>query len=250
MNTYAKWESFMNSQDRPTDVPSPPPLETIANFVRACRSLRNWKVSTLADFATVSVSTVERVERAEKVSEEALDKIAAALGREKGAFYTPRIPLGPEKAFEALVEAYGHMEEVAVAPMNTQRAIREAAKCAGILVHSPEVPEVYDDDISTLREWIDLASFVLCEEIECADEEPSRRKLYNDILGYVTEMERRGLTVLSGVMTSKEPDDNGYKVAIINVTPKLSDPGAIKRTSIFVDSRIIAPSNMTLPDFD
>jgi len=250
MNTYAKWESFMTSQDRPTDVPTPPPLETVAYFVRACRTLRNWKVSTLADFATVSVSTVERVERAQKVSEEALDKIAAALGRERGAFYTPRIPLGPEKAFEALVEAYGHMEEVAVAPMNTHRAIREAAKCGGILVHSPEVPEVYDDDISTLREWIDLASFVLCEEIESADEEPSRRKLYNDILDFVAEMERKGLTVLSGVMTSKEPNHNGHKVAIISVTPKLNDPGAIKRTSIFVDSRIIAPSNMTLPDFD
>lgn len=90
----------------------------------------------------------------------------------------------------------------------------------------------------------------MCEEIECADAEPFRRKLYNDILGYVAEMERRGLTVLSGVMTSNEPDDNGHKVAIISVTPKLSDPGAIKRTSIFVDSRIVAPSNMRLPDFD
>jgi hypothetical protein len=142
------------------------------------------------------------------------------------------------------------MEEVAVAPMNTQRAIREAAKCAGILVHSPEVPEVYDDDISTLRESIDLASFVLCEEIECANEEPSRRKLYNDILSYVAEMERRRLTVLSGVMISKDPHEIGHKVAIISVTPKLSDPGAIKRTSIFVDSRIVVPSNMTLPGFD
>ena len=250
MNTYTDWKSFMPSQDRPTDIPTPPPLDTVAYFVRACRNLRNWKVSTLADFAAVSVSTVERVERAEKVGEEALDKIAAALGREKGAFHAPRIPLVPEKAFEALVETYGYMEEVAVAPMNTQRAVREAARCDGILVHSPEVPEVYDGDILTLREWIDLASFVLCEEIECADEEPSRRKLYKDILAYVSEMERRGLTVLSGVMTSKQPNDNGHKVAIISVTPKLSDPGAIKRTSIFVDSRIIAPSNMTLPDCD
>lgn len=86
----------------------------------------------------MSVSTVERVERGETVSEEALDKIALALGREKGAFYTPRIPFGP--AFGAMVETYGHMEEVAVSLMNTQRAIREAAKCDGILIHSPMSP--------------------------------------------------------------------------------------------------------------
>ena len=61
--------------------------------MRQCRSLKNWKVSTLADFAPVSVSTVERVERGEKVGEEALDKIAIALGYEKGAFHAQRIPL-------------------------------------------------------------------------------------------------------------------------------------------------------------
>lgn len=65
----------------------------------------------------MSVSTVERVERGEKVSEESLDKIALALGYETGAFHTPRIPLGPEKAFESLVETYGHLEEVPVSPL-------------------------------------------------------------------------------------------------------------------------------------
>jgi len=209
-----------------------------------------WKVSTLADFASVSVSTVERVERGEKVSEEALDKIAMALGREKGALYAPRIPLGPEKAFEAMMETYGNLEEVSVSPMNTQRAIREAAKCDGILIHHPDVPHAYDDEISNLREWIDLASFVLCDEIECGDAEPSRRKLYNDILVYIAEMERRGLNVLSGVMLSSVPKDGNLKVAIISVTPKINDPGAIKRTAIFVDKRLISRSNMTLPDFD
>jgi len=136
-----------------------------------------------------------------------------------------------------------------VAPMDTQRAIREAARCDGIMVHSPDVPEVYDAEIATLREWIDLASFVFCDEIECSDGEPSRRKLYNDILGYIAAMERRGLNVLGGVMTSKEAGSNELRVAIISVTPKLSDPGAIKRTAIFVDRRLI-PSNMALDDFD
>lgn len=45
-------------------VPSP---EMIAFFVRFVRALRQWKKSTLASFAGVSLSTVERVERAERV---------------------------------------------------------------------------------------------------------------------------------------------------------------------------------------
>lgn len=250
MNTHTTWESSMHSEERPTDIPTPPPLDVVAFFVRSCRTLKNWKVSTLADFASVSVSTVERVERGEKVSEEALDKIAMALGREKGAFYVPRIPLDPEKAFEVMAETYGNLTEVAVSPMNSQRAIREAAKCDGILIHRPDVPDIYDDEISNLREWIDLASFVLCDEIECGDAEPSRRQLYNDILNYIAELERRGLTVLSGVMSSNAPEDGNLKVAIISVTPKISDPGAVKRTAIFVDRRLISRSNTTFPDFD
>ncbi|TCP90366.1 hypothetical protein C8J31_101204 [Rhizobium sp. PP-CC-2G-626] len=64
MNTQSKMETFMQSHQRPTDIPTSPPADVVAFFVRQCRGLKNWKVSTLADFATVSVSTVERVERA------------------------------------------------------------------------------------------------------------------------------------------------------------------------------------------
>lgn len=250
MNSQSKMESFMQSQQRPTDIPTPPPADVVAFFVRQCRGLKHWKVSTLADFATVSVSTVERVERGEKVGEDALDKIAIALGYGKGAFYAPRIPLSQEKAFENLVETYGNLREVAVSRMNTQRAIREAARCDGIMVHSPDVSEVYEAEIGTLREWIDLASFVLCEDIECADGDPSRRKLYNDILGHIAEMERRGLTILSGVMLDEQAGDSGLRIAIVSVTPKLTDPGAVKRSSIFVDRCLISSADMELGDMD
>ncbi|MEY9629022.1 helix-turn-helix domain-containing protein [Sinorhizobium fredii] len=186
MNVQEILEKIAQTPERRKDVPTPPPVEVVAFVVRWSRSLKNWKVSTLADFARVSVSTVERVERGERVSEEALDRIALALGYEKGAFCAPRIPLGPEKAFENLVETYGYLEEVAVSPMKTHRAIREAAKCDGVLVHRPHVPETYDDDIANLAEYLDLASFVLADGIESAfDDEPRRRKLYNDILDYI-----------------------------------------------------------------
>jgi hypothetical protein len=54
--------------------------------------------------------------------------------------------------------------------------------------------------------YLDLASFVLADWIESSfDDEPLRRKLYNDILDHIKGMERRGLTVLSGVMSAPQP---------------------------------------------
>lgn len=175
---------------------------------------------------------------------------ALSVADDLGPNITPRFPLSQEKAFENLVETYGNLREVVVAPMDTKRAIREAARCDGIMVHSPDVPEVYNAEIATLREWIDLASFVLCEEIECSDGEPSRRKLYNDILGHIAEMERRGLTILSGVMADEKAGDRSLRIAIVSVTPKLTDPGAVKRSSIFVDRRLISSANMEFNDMD
>jgi transcriptional regulator with XRE-family HTH domain len=79
-----------------------PPAELVGFVVRWNRGLRQWKKSTLADFASVSVSTVERVERGEKVSEEALDKIAQGLGYEAGYFTKPRLRMGTNEAVASL----------------------------------------------------------------------------------------------------------------------------------------------------
>jgi hypothetical protein len=70
-----------------------PPKELIAFFVRWSRGLRQWKQHTLASFAGVALSTVERVERADRVSDACLDRIAVALGHEPGYLTTPRLPL-------------------------------------------------------------------------------------------------------------------------------------------------------------
>ena len=78
----------------------------------------------------------------------------------------------------------------------------------------------------------------------------SRRKLYNDILGHVAEMERKGLTILSGVMADERLGNGNRKIAIVSVTPKLSDPGAVKRTSIFVDRRLSSSANMEFGEMD
>ncbi|MGH6811787.1 MAG: helix-turn-helix domain-containing protein [Methylocella sp.] len=225
----------------PSDIPHVPPPELIGFCVRWERGLQQWKRSTLADFACVSVSTIERVERGEKVSEEALDRIARGLGREPGYFTAPRYRLGPEQAVASLVETFGEMQPVAVAPMNTHRQVREAASCHAFLMHRPDVPEDYDADLANLTEWLDLACFVLSTKIErTSASERGRRDLYSDILGCIREIEKRGLTVLSGVMNAPQEGVPDWKVAVISVTPKLSDPGASKRRLIFVDRRLVA----------
>jgi len=114
---------------RPVDVPTVPPIELVAFVVRWNRGLRQWKATTLADFAGVSISTVERIERGERVSDDALDRIAQAFGHEAGYFTAARLPLGADEAAASLLDTYSHLEIVPVAPMTTHRAVRDAARC-------------------------------------------------------------------------------------------------------------------------
>jgi transcriptional regulator with XRE-family HTH domain len=226
---------------RPTDVPTSPPAEVVGFVVRWNRGLRQWKTSTLADFARVSISTIERVERGEKVGDESLDRIAEALGYEAGYFTRPRIPTSPEDATARMVETYSNLETVPVAPMRSHRAVREAARCDAYLVHRPGVPDAYAGDIANLQEWLDLASFVLSDIADGGSlGERGRRDLYNDILASVRELERRGLTVLCGVMSAPQDRLPDWKVAVISITPRITDPGAAKRRHIMVDRRAVA----------
>src|ERR1700730_2360201 len=102
MNNKDVLTKIANLPVGPSDIPEVPPPELIGFFVRYVRCLRQWKLTTLADFSCVSVSTIERVERCEKVSHEALDCIAQALGYDPGYFTAPRFPLGPEQAVASL----------------------------------------------------------------------------------------------------------------------------------------------------
>src|SRR3546814_8970009 len=83
-------DKIANLPAGPSEVPEVPPPELVGFFVVLVRGLRQWKQSTLAEFAGVSLTTVERVERGEKVRDESLDRIAEALGYESGYFTSPR----------------------------------------------------------------------------------------------------------------------------------------------------------------
>jgi len=224
----------------PAGEPLVPPPEVVAFFVRWVRGLRQWKKSTLADFADVSISTVERVERGEKVNDETLNRIAIALGYETGYFTTPRRAIAREEANAQLQDSFGHLEPVRVFPMRSHRSIREAAGCHAFLIHDPGVPESLRPDILNLGEWLDLASFILSKELEQEIEGRGRRALYNDILECVRSLEKQGYTVLSGVTAAPQEGIPDWKVAVISVTSKATDPAAIKRQYLFVDRRCIA----------
>jgi transcriptional regulator with XRE-family HTH domain len=233
-------DKIIQLPERPVDVPTTPPSELVAFVVRWNRGLRQWKTTTLADFARVSISTVERIERGERVSDDALDRIAQAFDYAPGYFTAPRVPLGAEQAAASLVDTYSHLEIVPVAPMTTHRAVRDAARCDAVVIHRPGVPDAYDDDIAGLQEWLDLACFILSDIADPPPSERGRRDLYNDILTCVGDLERRGLTVLSGVMPAPQDRLPDWKVAVVSITPRLTDPGAAKRRHVMVDRRVVA----------
>jgi hypothetical protein len=105
----------------------------------------------------------------------------------------------------------------------------------------PGVPDTYDQNIAAITKWLDFASFALSDSIEIeGGQDIPGRQLYNDILACVAELERRGLTVLSGVMPAPQPELPDRTVAVLSITPKLTDPGAAKRKQVFVDMRHVA----------
>lgn len=241
MKTHEILERIQTMSRTPVEGVVSPPVELVAMVVRWGRHLRQWKVSTLADYARVSLSTVERVERADAVSPKAMDSIAQALGYPSGAFTTPRLPLEPGQTGEALLDHLGHLEPVAVVPMRTQKSVRDAARCSAFIIHKPDVPEMFDGEIAELAQWLDFAGFALSDLVEVpSTARRGRRELYGDILNHVAGLEKRGLTVLSGVMPAPQPGLPDWSVAILSITPRLTDPGAAKRRHIMVDRRAVA----------
>ena len=223
-----------------------PPIELVAMVTRMGRGLRQWKKETLADFARVSLSTVERVERAEPVGAESLDRIAQALGYERGAFTEPRVPISREQAAAEFVEEMGQLEAVAVSPFETHRQVRMVAASQAFLIQRADLGPAYDAQVEGLTEWMDLASMVMGPHAVVGGEPDRRRELCNDVLAAVSEFRRRGVTVLVGVMDAPLPGMPDWKVTIITLTPRLSDPGAPKRRAILVDKRLVQPGHRNL----
>ena len=241
MSTKQLFEKLTAMEIPQTEEPLVPPPELIGFFVRWVRGLKNWKQSTLAEFAQVSISTIERIERGEKVSDDCLESIGRAFGYELGYFTAPRRRKTAEEAMAEFAETWGYLEAVEVRALRTQPQVRDLAGCDAYLVHRPDVDHSCDPDIEALTEWLDLACFIIKSPFAADDSgECRRRELYKSILACVRRIEQRGLTVLAGVMAAPQEGISDWRVAIISVTPKATDPGALKRRALFVDCRCVA----------
>ena len=223
-----------------------PPKELIAFFVRGSRCLRQWKQQTLASFAAVSLSTVERVERAEPVSDLKLDQIAVALGYEPGYLTGPRFPKPQEEAISAFLEQWGNFEPVPVKRLDIDSQIRRLANCHGFLLYRADIDarEGAEVLVAELGEWFELASFLIgCPDL-AGSTEGRRRKLYGDIRACVRKLETNGFFVLGGVMEAPQPEIADWKIAVVAISSRRTDPGAGKRRYVLVDRRCAAlPEN-------
>jgi hypothetical protein len=187
------------------------------------------------------------VEYAEPVSEASLDRIAVALGEKPGYFTAPRVPLTGADAAEDFADRFGHLEVVRVRHLTTAAQVRALAACHGYVVNAPGLDDL-KEDIAGLVEWLDVTAFITGPQTlgHNADREP-RRKLYADVLKAVAGLERQGVTVVAGVMPLPEPGSPNWRVAVLNITRKAIDPGAIKRRHIFVDRRCLSLSRAVAP---
>jgi len=229
----------LNPRGEPGDMVVPEP-EIIAFNVRCTRRLMNLKKSALAELAGVSLSTLERIENAESVSVESLDKLAVFFGEEPGYYTAPRALMTSDDGVAAFIEKTGRLELVPVKHLSTQTQVRELALCHSFVVNAPDLDE-FSEEIRGLVEWLDLTAFVVGPYSPSSDrDEGGRRELYADVLNAVANFEKQGVTVLAGIVEHPQHGIDDWKVAILNITRKSTDPGAIKRKFVFVDPRALS----------
>ncbi|WP_455976687.1 hypothetical protein [Methylorubrum populi] len=141
----------------------------------------------------------------------------------------------------------GQLEPVAVRPFERRRQVRMVAASQAFLIHRADLGPASDAQVEGPTEWMDFASMVLGSHAIDDGEPDRRRELCNAVLAAVSEFRRRGVTVLVGVMDARRPGLPDWKVAIITLTPGLSNPGAPKRRTILVDKRLVQPGPEYLP---
>lgn len=234
----------------------PPPLDTIAEFVRLQRAMYGWKQATLAAKAGVSLSTVQRVERREAVASASLEKLAVALNQQPRAFTEPRAPLSEEEALALLVDGFSIFEDtvaVPVAPLRTESQLR-ALTSTMMAITTSDIGEEGEADVDTLREWLGLTSFSrACDGVllfSKNDRSFSIRKMYGDVLSWVTEMERRHKAVcLAGTYKAQSniPGDGEIDVAVIAVRSREHNPAAGNIKQLFAPK--VADAKAAMRDF-
>lgn len=243
----------MQTPSNNAKVPEPPPPDSVAFFVRMQRGLWRWKQPTLAAIAGVSLTTVQRIERGDTVSAENLSKAAVALGFAADYLTAPRHKLPEDEAIKALENSLAWMKgkvEVSVAPLDTEKQLR-ALSSTDMIVLDSDLEGEAADDLSELREWLDLISFMRCCNSGLIAPKPDRnfrvRELYDDLFLCLKEMQRRHQCVcLVGTYTA-ETDASKIPtatVAVMALRSKVRNPAAAKLGVLWCEQRISWASAM------
>lgn len=209
--------------------------------------LRRARQGTLASFAGLSLSSIQRIERGDSVSNECLDKVAIALDYKVGDLTNARIPLALNAAAEFLEDALkpfeGHIW-IDVSPVRAQRQVRDFGMCHTYIIDTGRLEVDASADVNQLAEWLDLVAFLTCDEVRRTDRERrriERRRLYGRVLAHVHEIELRAHAVALGG-TYEARTNHPYlpkaKVALIGFFPRMTDPSALRRRQLLVPERI------------
>ena len=251
MITQAMLDKIAQYPSSASDVPEELPTEIIAFFVSFVRHQRQWKVATLADFAQVSVSTIERIERGERVRGASLDRVACALGYPEGYLTTARPRGSLADAAEELHDIFNELEIVHVHRLNMHCHVRDIINCHAYLVNRPNISNIHDYEISLLIELLDYGAFITSPmSLDMRTPKQGRRELYTAIIERAKSIERNGMTVLSGVLAHPQPGIPQWRVAVISITNKATDPAAAKRSQLLVDRRLISLNGLDTGSID
>lgn len=215
--------------------PAVPPPEVVGVVVRSERTLLGWKVAALASLAGVSVSTVERIERGEKISDEALDRVAQAFGHEPGYYTWERKPIPMEDAVTDTAAVLAKTIPVRVRPLKGERAVREIRACQGFMIHHARVDARFAGEIELLRDWCEWAG-----QLSNAPRSRGRRPRYFRLLQVIEALRSNGLDLMAGTIPPEQTGVLGWNVAVICVTRRGSDPGASKRGLVQVSPQLAA----------
>jgi hypothetical protein len=197
--------------------------------------------------AGVSLSTIERVERNGRASDECLDRIAVALGYERGDFTKPRVPLAGEAiAFmDQCLKPFAGKRWIDVEPVRRQRQIAAFADCHLYLIDGDRLDANIGDDLAALWEEIDFVAFVRGDTLFRLSQREARRvgrrPLYNIVLDRIHGIECEANAVaLAGTYQAKtdHPLLPEAKAAVISFFPRVTDPAAIQRRQLLVPERI------------
>jgi transcriptional regulator with XRE-family HTH domain len=230
-----------------TDPLVAPTPESIAFFVKTQRGFRYWKQQTLAAMAGISLSTIERVERGEPVAPNSLRKIATALGFPADYMTAPRRQLTEAEAVTAVRESLAWMDgrvEVSVAPLTTERQLRELAS-SDMVVMDSDLGKAVADDLAELQEWLDLAGFMRSKNAALIGPKPDRgfrmRELYSDLFAHLDRLQARHRAVcLVGTYTA-ETDYMAIPtatVAVIALRSKVQNPAVAKFKALWCEQKL------------